>query len=419
MSVFCGIDFGTTNTVVSICDKRGELIDSFSVPTILFIPSESQGISKVFIGEEAKEAYEAGKKGRYIHSIKRSLSDPYLRHTRINRTYVKLERLIYFFLMELKKIIFEKWCISPQNIVLGRPVKFSLNEEHDRMANERLLESFALAGFKQIIQLEEPVAASLCFDEAFQEKDKVFMIMDLGGGTSDFSLVERDPFKEGIKKYKVLSIEGINIGGDNFDEDIMYHSLSPLLGIDATFESFGKRLPMPIHIYKEICRWNTMHLMDRTKMKEEFHDYLYRSDDPVAIHRLRAVIENKFSHKLLEKVRECKHNLSQNPNDAIRFNELNMGIDCKISAEKMGVFLNPQVEDIMKILKKTLEPEISIHSIDKVILTGGSSRVAHINEKTKEIISEHKILKDSNFYNSVSKGLALYAHHSEIQCSEQ
>lgn len=109
MEIFCGIDFGTSNTVVSICSREGVLIDSFSMPTTIFIPSENQGISKIFIGDPARQRYEGGMPGRYIHSIKRSLSDRYLQHTTINRTYVKLEELISLFLLELKKIIWDKW----------------------------------------------------------------------------------------------------------------------------------------------------------------------------------------------------------------------------------------------------------------------------------------------------------------------
>lgn len=414
MQIFCGIDFGTTNTVVSICDRSGKLIDSFSVPTILFIPFENQGITQIYIGEEAKEAYESGKNGRYIHSIKISLSDRYLRHTTINRTYVKLEELIRLFLMELRKMMKERWGIEPRNIVLGRPVRFSCNEEDNSMANRRLLESFEMAGFTKIIQLEEPVAASLCFEESFQPSDSKFLIMDLGGGTSDFSLVFRNPAKEGIDKYDVRSIDGIDIGGDNFDEELMYRTLSPLMGIQATFESFGKRLPMPVHLYRDVCRWNAMHLMDRKQLKDEFRDYLFKSDDPVAIHRLRAVIENKMSHKILESVRDCKHQLSDEIEGRIVFNELGLGINRTVPAGEMSETLQSSVDSILEIMTIMTEKEVPLKQIDRVILTGGSSRVGYIRERTEQLSGAERIILDNDFYNSVSKGLALYAHHKDI-----
>lgn len=414
MDIYCGIDFGTTNTVVSISSRKGELIDSFSIPTTLFIPFENQGISKILIGNEALREYESGKSGRFIHSIKRSLSDRFLQHTTINRTYVKLEELICFFLIELKELIFSKWCINPQNIVLGRPVKFSTDESDNKLANERLLKGFTLAGFKNIVQLEEPVAASLCFEEVFSESDNRFLIIDLGGGTSDFSLVKRDPSIEGIEKYTIEAIDGINIGGDNFDEEIMYSRLTPVLGINSTFESFDKRLPMPLHIYKDVCRWNTMHLFDKKTLADDFGDYMYRSNDPVAILKLRAIIENKLSHKLLETVRQSKHDMSTKDLSSILYDELNLAIDVPLSREQFAEILTPKILSILQVMNDMMDDSQKYSSTDKIILTGGSSRIPNVYEKVSEITGSGKVLMDSNFYDSVSKGLSLYAYYKNI-----
>jgi len=414
MKIFCGIDFGTTNTVVSLTGKGRTLSDSFSVPTTIFIPFENQGIGKVLIGKEALQAYEQGQRGRYIHSIKRSLSDPYLRHTTINRTYVKLENIICLFLEELKAMMRDRWAIVPRNIVLGRPVRFSIDEELDQMANERLLKSFKMAGFEEIIQLEEPVAASICFERDLDQKDKSVIIMDLGGGTSDFSLIERHPEGVDKDKYFVKSTGGIDIGGDIFDEELMFSTLSQQLGIEATFESFGKRLPMPIHLYKDVCRWNTLHLFDKKKMADEFRDYLFRSDDSIAIHRLRAVMENKLSHKILYAVRECKHELGQGEESRIFFNDLGLGIDRVVKQRELSDILLKPVKKIMKTMIHSAGGETPLETIDRVILTGGSSRVVSIENETKKLFDFKKILLDSDFYNSVSKGLSLYAYDKNL-----
>ena len=83
-----------------------------------------------------------------------------------------------------------------------------------------------MAGYKNILLLEEPVAASLCFESHLESDDIIFLIIDLGGGTSDFSIVSRDLQKKGIEQYSIIATHGINIGGDNFDEDLMYAKLS-------------------------------------------------------------------------------------------------------------------------------------------------------------------------------------------------
>ncbi len=415
MDVFCGIDFGTTNTVVSICSRKGILIDSFSIPTILFIPFENQGISKVYIGDRAYKEYEKKRNGRYIHSIKRSLSDKYFSHTVINRTFVKLEELITLFLAELKKMIFEKWCIVPENIVLGRPVRFSLDKEADNLANKRLLEGFSNAGFKSIIQLEEPVAASLCFEDSLEEKDRKFLIIDLGGGTSDFSLVSRNTNETGIGKYKIESIDGINIGGDNFDEELMFDRISPLLGIDSTFESFDKRLPMPVHIYKDLSRWNNLHIYDKKTINSDFSDYLYKSDDPVAVHRLRAVIENKLTHSLLETTRKSKHELDGISEPRIVYNEFELGVNISFTDKDFSRIITDKTNSIISIMNNTVGGEENYCDIDKIILTGGSSRVKHISDTVSAITKKKDILLDRNFYDSVSKGLALYAYYKNLK----
>ena len=337
----------------------------------------------------------------------------------INRTYVKLEELICYFLEELKIIILGKWGIAPQQIVLGRPVKFSVNENDNNLANKRLLLSFKMAGFSDITQLEEPVAASLCFEEYFSKRDKTFLIIDLGGGTSDFSLIRRDFQKSGIDKYTVESIDGINLGGDNFDEEIMYSCLSPVLGINSTFESFDKKLPMPVHIYKDVCKWNSMHLIDKKNLSDEFRDYLYKSSDPLAVHRLRAIIENNLSHQLLGKVRSCKHELSKKDRSDIHYNELDLGIRSSVSRNELSDILSGAVDSVLDILEKTIGGSSKLATVDRFILTGGSSRVHYIGERISELTGQDKILMDKNFYDSVSRGLSLYAYYNNISIIKQ
>ncbi|MBI9103806.1 MAG: Hsp70 family protein [Spirochaetales bacterium] len=413
MNIYCGIDFGTTNTVVSICGKNGQLVDSFSISTTLFIPEENQGITKVYIGDEAVAHYEENRPGRYIHSIKRSLSDKYFKYTVINRTRVTLEELLVLFLTELKKMIHAQWSITPENIVLGRPVKFSVDGERDKLAKKRLKSGFEMAGFKGITPLEEPVAASLCFENSLTVNDRKFLIVDLGGGTSDFTLVSYDPAGEGIGKYKINGVDGIDIGGDNFDEDVMLSTLSPQLGSSATYESYGNRLPMPVHIYRDICKWNKIRWYDKKDLAQEFTDYQYKSSAPGSIKKLKQIIENKLSQKILEKIRMGKHELAGEQLVQIDFDEHELELLMELTEDRFAEIISEKTDQILATMGSVLDHKYQ--DVDKVILTGGTSKVSDIQTRVRGVFSSGKVLQDKDFYNSISKGLALYAYYNDIK----
>jgi molecular chaperone DnaK (HSP70) len=63
------------------------------------------------------------------------------------------------------------------------------------------------------------------------------------------------------------------------------------------------------------------------------------------------------------------------------------------------------------ILKKTgKRPE----DINKVILTGGTSQIPRVRKKIEKMFSPEIMLYDTDFHNSVSRGLALYAYYHDI-----
>jgi hypothetical chaperone protein len=415
MRAYCGIDFGTTNTVVTVMDEHSQIVDSFSVPTILFIDHQNHGISRVHIGSDALKQFEDGAQGRYMHSIKRSLHDSSLKQTIINREKVTLEQLIRFFLEELNHIMHARLGYVPHNIVLGRPVVFSQNPEEDELAKQRLLEGFSLSGYKRIELLEEPVAASLSFDAQLDEHVNTFLIVDLGGGTSDFTVASCDPLKNGIDRYTILGVHGVDMGGDHFDEDLMFETLSPALGMHATYNSFNKELPMPVHLYRDISTWNKIHPVNKKAIKDEFSDYQYKSSDREAVLKLRRIMEQNLSRKILYKVRESKHDLALRDETVIDYEEKGVDIRQKVEKREFEKIIDPRLEHvtehILHILEKTSK---SPEDIDKVILTGGTSQIPRVRKKIEKMFSPEIMLYDSDFHNSVSRGLALYAYYHDI-----
>ncbi|MGL1891472.1 MAG: Hsp70 family protein [Spirochaetaceae bacterium] len=410
MDIYFGIDFGTTNTVISIAGKKDKIIDSFSVPTILYIPMDEKGINKVYIGDDAVERYRIEGDGRYIHSIKRSLIDSNFKHTVINSVKVSLENLIAIFLKELKEQIYQKWGIYPVKIALGRPVKFSVDEEHNILANNRLLDGFKLAGFDKILQLEEPIAATYGIDSNTKIEQENVLVIDIGGGTTDLTSMYINNSKDGISKFEVMDLDGIDIGGDNFDEDIMFKVIAPSLGLNETYKNYNKSYELPIHIFTDICKWNIIHRFNRVKFHEEIKDYLYGSSNPKAIKMLKKVYTERLSSLILSIIKDAKHMFTSNKVANIDLSNSNLDISTTLLRDSLTNILDKSLVKISDILSDFMSRKDD--KFDKIIVTGGSSKLPIV----KKIIIDlcHPILMefDDNYYSSISNGLALYCKYS-------
>jgi len=89
MTLACGIDFGTSNSAIGLCDAgRPHLLPiqrgATSVPTALFFSFDDNSTT---FGHEALERYFAREPGRYLRAIKSVLGTKLFEET----TQVKLK----------------------------------------------------------------------------------------------------------------------------------------------------------------------------------------------------------------------------------------------------------------------------------------------------------------------------------------
>ncbi|MEZ7505942.1 Hsp70 family protein [Flavobacterium sp. Arc2] len=105
-------------------------------------------------------------------------------------------------------------------VVLTIPASF------DTIQSNATKEAGIQAGFKQVVLLQEPIAASLAYANMKKDremKNGKWLVYDLGGGTFDVALIE---IKDG--EMKVLDHEGNNfLGGADFDNMIVEKLVIP------------------------------------------------------------------------------------------------------------------------------------------------------------------------------------------------
>lgn len=105
----------------------------------------------------------------------------------------------------------------------GRPVRFhSSDDARNAQAEIDLREAYMVAGFSDVSFMYEPEAAALAAGPL--AKGKLGLIIDIGGGTSDFSIFEREG-----DETRIVASHGVRVGGTDFDKAISVAQVMPLL----------------------------------------------------------------------------------------------------------------------------------------------------------------------------------------------
>ncbi len=262
-----GVDFGTTNSVVSFLDEDGGsrvirfgsgALDVFR--TVLCFWAEQVGVGTSLrhaAGPAAIEAYlDDPLDSRLIMSMKTYLAQRSFSETRVFGRRHTLESLVATFLRAL--LLASGQDPSGAVIVAGRPVRFAGENPDDDLGAARLRAAFAEAGLADIHMALEPEGAGYRFARTLTRPANV-LIGDFGGGTSDFSVLRFDP--DGARRVVALGNGGIGIAGDVFDFRIIDRVISPRLGKGDSYTVMGKRMPVPIEYFASFARWHRLSLM--------------------------------------------------------------------------------------------------------------------------------------------------------------
>jgi hypothetical chaperone protein len=196
MTLACGIDFGTSNSAVGVCDTSGPRLlplqrGTTSVPTALFFSFDDDSTT---FGHDALERYFAREPGRYLRAIKSILGTGLFEETtQVRRRQYAFSDIVAAFLRFLRRAAGEHLGAPPTSVVLGRPAFFVDDDPVADATAERQLEAAArTAGFEHVVFQFEPIAAALDYEQSVRAEE-IALVADIGGGTSDFSVVRVSP----------------------------------------------------------------------------------------------------------------------------------------------------------------------------------------------------------------------------------
>ena len=428
MSIVFGLDFGTSNSALSVNDNGHVTlldIDPFNrggktLKSVLYYDEEDRRFA---IGQEAVDLYvENDACGRYIQSVKSFLPDASFEKTEVGRKNWRLEELIAKILKEIKargeKMIGKK----ADRLVLGRPVVFSETAECEALATKRLLEAARLAGFDDVTLQYEPLAAALAFESNLAEGErKLVLVGDFGGGTSDFTLIRaRGGDQTGRdRKEDVLAVGGVYIGGDTFDSALMWHKVADHYGrsvrVKAIYDDFT--MPVPSTILGKLKNWHQIPQLKHPKIRKSLKEIKHRADRRDLIENLEGLIDDNYGYMLFQAIEKAKCALSENETTTITFDDGSIDLAEPVSRKEFDGFIQPDVEKIRACVEDVINRSgVDVEAIDTVFLTGGSSNILAVQQLFIDMFGEEK-LDRTDVFTSVAFGLGVSGSQNVKGCA--
>ncbi|MSP03329.1 MAG: Hsp70 family protein [Acetobacteraceae bacterium] len=411
-----GVDFGTTNSVVSFLNQNGTAATTRRYPlgtadldiirSVLCFwnaGAKNNVALKHAIGPDAIEAWlDDPLESRLMMSLKTYLAQRSFTETRVFGRPFKLEDLIALFLRGILPMRHEQ----PPGTVLvaGRPVRFAGETPDDDLGVRRLRAAYAAAGWTDVQMALEPEAAGYRFVRGLSAP-AVVLIGDFGGGTSDFSVLRFEPRSD--NPVRALGHAGIGIAGDTFDYRIVDQVVSPRLGKGSTYRVFDADLPVPPDYYSSFARWHRLSLMRAPRTMRDIEAVARTAQYPDRLRALLSLIRDELGYALYRAVSEVKAELSGASSAVLRFSHADFAIEETITRDDFEQWIAPDIARIAATVQAALtESGCREDEVDHVFLTGGTSLVPAVRELFVARFGAGRITGGREFV-SVSEGLAL------------
>ena len=408
-----GIDFGTSNSAAALIGADGRMhtlqLDGAraEMPTALFFASETH---TVLFGSEAMQEYLSGTEGRLLRSLKSLLGSRLMdEYTSVNGQAVRFFDIVVLFFKELKRRCEAQAGQPLTRAMLGRPVHFVDDDpERDALAQQTLERAAREAGFTDIAFQLEPIAAALDFEQRVQGETTA-LVVDIGGGTSDFTAIRLNPARstQSDRSADILATTGVHIGGTDFDRLLDLATVMPLLGYKHI--GTGGR-PVPSSVFLDLCTWHLIHQAYTRKAlhfaQELWTDYADRS-----LHaRLMDALEGQHGHRMLARVEAAKIACSISGEDAgVDLDFLGHGpsehLGAAITVPVMANTLQQALTQVVQCAQLCVQRS-GLERVDAVYLTGGSSALRPLVQALQTAMPQATLV-EGNRLGGVAAGLAL------------
>ena len=403
-----GVDFGTSNSAAAYM-AGGDVVHveleegRETIPTALFFDLYEH---RVLTGRLANQALLDGAEGRYMRSLKSVLGTPLMKEQRLllgRRT--DFFEVVSAFLTQLKDQAEQFAGVTFDHVVAGRPVFFHrVDAARNVRAEQDLKACYHKAGFEHVRFMYEPEAAALESARDYK-KGSVGLVVDIGGGTSDFTLFEAQ--EQGVR---IIASNGVRVGGTDFDRQISYDHFMPLLGRgrELTRRFAEGTIQAPAHIFSELATWEKIPFLYDEKTLQLAKGMERDAVNRAVFARLVKTLERRLGHDLAFEAERTKiaHNEGRN-HSMVDLSLIESGLQTELTDEGLEKSLLRFGEEIAEAIQETLEAGgVEAGRVEAVVSVGGSSSMKIVTDAIQGCLPNVAV-KQGDVFTSIVDGLAI------------
>lgn len=407
----CGMDFGTSNSTVG-CSRQGQATllaledGKMTLPSVVFFNADENEFT---YGRAALNTYLSGYEGRLMRSLKSLLGSGMIDgQTEVGGRALPFRELLVQFIGELKQRAERSCGHVLDSVVLGRPVYFvDDNPAADQLAQDTLTDIARAVGFRHIDFQFEPIAAAFDYESGI-DREELVLIADIGGGTSDFSLLRLSPQRaaKAERRDDILATGGVHIGGTDFDKYLSLSSVMPLLGLGSKLNSNSE---VPSGYYFNLATWHTINLIYTRKAWQQLQDVYREVSEREKFGRLLDLVEQRAGHWLALQVEAGKIALSADESVELQLDRLTPPQTLQLERSDFDISIQHLVSTVEQTVGNLLrDAGVRADAIDTVFFTGGSSGVQLLRQKIGALVPNARQV-EGDLFGSIGTGLALDA----------
>lgn len=411
MPLACGLDFGTSNSTVGIVEAGHARLLPLedgkpTLPSVVFFNADED---HTCYGRQALTEYLEGYEGRLMRALKSILGTSLIDgKTEVQGRSLPFRELLGQFIGELRSRAQLQSGHPLESAVFGRPVHFIDDDATaDQQAQNTLADIARAVGFKHIEFQFEPIAAAFDYESTLSREELV-LIVDIGGGTSDFSLLRLSPerARQAERRNDILANAGVHIGGTDFDRALSLAAVMPQLGYKSLLASGAE---MPSSYYFNLATWHTINFLYARNVLPGLQDLYRNAQEKPKLERLIRLIQQRAGHWLALQVEAAKISLSEQEETRLDFDELDPELSHPITRDEFDRSIESLVEQIGKTLDDLLlQANIGAAHVDTVYFTGGASGVPLLRARLADHLPQARHVEGDRF-GSIGIGLALDA----------